>query len=51
VEFKKIEGPPGPPIHIRLSPEEVESMIKPFGFTPTQSVDTGPFTYMIVASK
>ena len=51
VEFKKIEGPPGPPIHIRLSPEEVESMIKPFGFTPTRSVDTGPFTYMIVASK
>jgi ubiquinone/menaquinone biosynthesis C-methylase UbiE len=51
VEFKKIEGPPGPPIHIRLSREEVESMIKPFGFTLTRSVDTGPFTYMIVASK
>jgi ubiquinone/menaquinone biosynthesis C-methylase UbiE len=51
VEFKKIDGPPGPPIHIRLSPEEVESMIKPFGFTPTRNVDTGPFTYMIVASK
>jgi ubiquinone/menaquinone biosynthesis C-methylase UbiE len=51
VEFKKIEGPPGPPIHIRLSQEEVESMIKPFGFSPTRSVDTGPFTYMIVASK
>jgi len=26
-------------------------MIKPFGFTPTGIVDTGPFTYMIVASK
>jgi ubiquinone/menaquinone biosynthesis C-methylase UbiE len=51
VEFKKIDGPPGPPIHIRLSPEEVESMIKPFGFMPIRSVDTGPFTYMIVVSK
>jgi ubiquinone/menaquinone biosynthesis C-methylase UbiE len=51
VEFKKIDGPPGPPIHIRLSREEVESLIKPFGFTPTGIVDTGPFTYMIVASK
>jgi ubiquinone/menaquinone biosynthesis C-methylase UbiE len=51
VEFKKIDGPPGPPIHIRLSQEEVESMIKPFGFTLTRSVDTGPFTYMIAASK
>jgi ubiquinone/menaquinone biosynthesis C-methylase UbiE len=51
VEFKKIEGPPGPPIHIRLSREEVESMIKPFGFAPMRSLDTGTFTYMIVASK
>jgi ubiquinone/menaquinone biosynthesis C-methylase UbiE len=51
VEFKKIDGPPGPPIHIRLSREEVESLIKPFSFTPTGIVDTGPFTYMIVASK
>jgi len=51
VEFKKIDGPPGPPIHIRLAPEEVESMIKSFGFTPTRSVDTGPYTYMIVASN
>jgi ubiquinone/menaquinone biosynthesis C-methylase UbiE len=51
VEFKKIDGPPGPPIHIRLSQEEVKSMIKPFGFTPIRSVATGPFTYMIVASK
>jgi hypothetical protein len=51
VEFKKIDGPPGPPIHIRLSQEEVESMIKPFAFTPTGIVDTGPYTYMIVASK
>jgi ubiquinone/menaquinone biosynthesis C-methylase UbiE len=51
VEFKKIDGPPGPPIHIRLSREEVESMIKPFGFTSIQSVDCGPFTYMFVASN
>ena len=51
VEFKKIDGPPGPPIHIRLAPEEVESMIKSFGFTPTRSVDAGPYTYMIVASN
>lgn len=27
VEFKKIEGPPGPPINIRLSEEEVDKMV------------------------
>ena len=51
VEFKKIEGPPGPPIHIRLSQEEVESMIKPFGFTLTRSVDTGPFTFLMLTAN
>lgn len=51
VEFKKIDGPPGPPIHIRLSPEEVRAMIEPFSFRLTQNVDTGPFTYMMLASK
>jgi len=25
VEFKKIEGPPGPPIRIKISPDEMES--------------------------
>jgi ubiquinone/menaquinone biosynthesis C-methylase UbiE len=51
VEFKKIEGPPGPPIHIRLSPEEVEAMIKPHRFYRKQILDLGPFAYMLIASK
>jgi ubiquinone/menaquinone biosynthesis C-methylase UbiE len=51
VEFKKIEGPPGPPIHIRLSPEEVETMIKPFRFRKERMLETGQFTYMLIASN
>jgi ubiquinone/menaquinone biosynthesis C-methylase UbiE len=51
VEFKKIDGPPGPPIHIRLSPEEVTDMMEPFGFQQIKNLDVGPFTYVIVASK
>ena len=51
VEFKKIDGPPGPPMHIRLSPEEVTDMMRPFGFQQIKNLDVGPFTYVIVASK
>jgi ubiquinone/menaquinone biosynthesis C-methylase UbiE len=51
VEFKKIDGPPGPPIHIRLSPEEVADMMRPFGFQRIKTLDVGPFTYLTVASK
>ena len=51
VEFKKIDGAPGPPIHIRLSPEEVTDMMGLFGFQRIKTLDVGPFTYVIVASK
>ncbi len=51
VEFKKIEGPPGPPIHIRLSPAELEKLITNFGFKKTKMLDVGPCTYMMVASQ
>ena len=34
VEFDKIDGPPGPPRHIRLDPEEVETLVAPYGFPP-----------------
>ncbi len=27
LEFKKIDGPPGPPIHIRLSEDDVDKMV------------------------
>lgn len=49
IEFKKIEGPPGPPLKIRLSPDEVEQMVSFFGFrkhgTP---VEIGPHNYLIM---
>jgi len=51
VEFKKIDVPPGPPIHIRLSPEEVADIMRPFGFLQTKTLGVGPFTYLTVASK
>jgi ubiquinone/menaquinone biosynthesis C-methylase UbiE len=51
VEFKKIDGPPGPPIHIRLSPEEVTDRLEPFGFKKERSFDVGPYNYLILLNK
>ena len=47
IEFKKIKEGPGPPIHIRMAPEEVEQMLLPYGFRRTKLFDAGPFTYCI----
>jgi len=46
VEFKKMEGPPGPPVAIRLSPEETENVISAYGFNQEKVIDVGPFNYM-----
>ena len=47
LEYKKTEGPPGPPIHIRLAPEEVETMVVPHGFGKGRVVEVGPYHYLI----
>jgi ubiquinone/menaquinone biosynthesis C-methylase UbiE len=46
VEFKKIDGPPGPPQGVRISPEELVKLVGPFGFREERSVETGPSTYL-----
>ena len=46
VEFKKMEGPPGPPMAIRLSPEETEERLRPFAFEPMVTRGIGPFNYV-----
>lgn len=51
MEFKKIDGPPGPPRHIRLSPEEVESLLSPFGFINEHLTDVGPYNYLMLYKK
>jgi ubiquinone/menaquinone biosynthesis C-methylase UbiE len=47
VEFKKINGPPGPPITSRLSPDEVEKILAPYGFQKRSFADLGPCTYLM----
>jgi len=50
VEFKKVEDGPGPPLSVRLSPEETEKIITPFGFVRDQITEIGPFHYLLTAS-
>ncbi len=48
IEFKKMEGPPGPPMHIRLTPEEVSRLTSPHGFMRRRMIDIGPYNYMML---
>ena len=48
IEFKKIEGPPGPPIKIRLSKDEVEKIVSGYGFKKGSFVDIGDYNYLMM---
>jgi ubiquinone/menaquinone biosynthesis C-methylase UbiE len=50
VEFKKIEDSPGPPLGIRLSPEETEKTIASSRFVRESIADIGPYHYLLTAS-
>ncbi len=47
VEFTKTSGTPGPPVSLRLSPGEVESLVTPFGFRRTGLHGIGPYNYLM----
>jgi ubiquinone/menaquinone biosynthesis C-methylase UbiE len=48
IEFKKMNGPPGPPINIRLSPASLEDLLFPYGFQALKSLDLGPYSYLTI---
>lgn len=50
-EWKKIEGPPGPPKDIRLSPNEIEDVFRTKGFITKKMSDIGPQFYVITLVK
>jgi ubiquinone/menaquinone biosynthesis C-methylase UbiE len=47
VEFKKADGGPGPPLDIRLAPEDAESLMAGYGFKKLRVVDVGPYHYAV----
>jgi ubiquinone/menaquinone biosynthesis C-methylase UbiE len=51
VEFDKIDGPPGPPRHIRLEAAQVEALVSPYGFRRQKTAKLGPYTYLITFEK
>ena len=48
IEFKKKDGPPGPPIDIRLSPKTLENLLLPHGFRAFKSLELGPDSYLMM---
>lgn len=51
IEFDKVDGPPGPPKAVRLSPEEAGALVAPFGFRAGEPVRVGPFTYLLTCDR
>ncbi len=51
VEFDKVEGPPGPPLRIRMTPEEVENLVASYGFKKSREARVGPYNYLILFIK
>ena len=48
IEFKKVEGPPGPPLKIRISPEELVNILTSYGFGFVRTTEIGPYNYLSV---
>jgi ubiquinone/menaquinone biosynthesis C-methylase UbiE len=51
VEFKKQESPIGPPLSIRLSAEDVETLAKGYGFSKESDQEVGQHHYAIILRK
>jgi ubiquinone/menaquinone biosynthesis C-methylase UbiE len=51
VEFNKQESPYGPPISIRLSPEDVETLARAYGFSKEGIQEVGPHHYAVILRK
>lgn len=47
LEFKKFDGHPGPPISVKLSPDQVEQIVAPHGFARNEVTEVGPYNYLI----
>jgi ubiquinone/menaquinone biosynthesis C-methylase UbiE len=46
IEFRKIDPPPGPPLQIRLSSQELQEVLTPFGFGELHSAGLSPSLYL-----
>jgi ubiquinone/menaquinone biosynthesis C-methylase UbiE len=51
VEFKKEESTHGPPLQVRITPEDVEEIVKNYGFIVKEVKEVGTYHYTIISTK
>jgi ubiquinone/menaquinone biosynthesis C-methylase UbiE len=51
VEYKKTDGPPGPPKPVRLSPQEVGTLISAYGFRQKHFTEIGENHYLQIFKR
>jgi len=51
VEYKKIDGPPGPPKPVRLSPQEVDTLVSAYGFKQKRYAEIGDSHYLQIFKR
>ncbi|MEE8413149.1 MAG: class I SAM-dependent methyltransferase [Dehalococcoidales bacterium] len=51
VDFKKISNTPGPPLSIRLNPDQVSAIITPYHHRKKKVIEVGPYHYVAVFNK
>ncbi len=51
VEFRKVDGPPGPSKRIRLSPEELDDLVLSYNFEKERTASAGEYFYLSVFKK
>ena len=51
VEFKKEESTHGPPLNVRITPEEVEEIVKNYGFIVKDVKEVGTYHYASILVK
>lgn len=51
IEFKKIENTPGPPMNVRINPEEVGEIVSNHGFKVLEVIEAGKYHYGVISVK
>jgi ubiquinone/menaquinone biosynthesis C-methylase UbiE len=51
IDFKKVETPAGPPLEIRLNPDEVENIVESYGYVLVRNFNAGQDHYGLVFNK
>ncbi|GAB6056015.1 methyltransferase domain-containing protein [Methanobacterium movens] len=51
VDFKKVKNTPGPPLEVRLEPEEIVETLLSCQLQEPKIIDTGPYHYLVLASS